>query len=44
MDSAVIVPLTYFKVLLFRPANATNVGSNPAWSGQYDYLNIGTTK
>ncbi|MGW6912226.1 ABC transporter substrate-binding protein [Kitasatospora sp. NPDC054939] len=44
MDSAVIVPLTYFKVLLYRPANATNVGSNPAWSGQYDYLNIGTTK
>ncbi|MGW4892674.1 ABC transporter substrate-binding protein [Kitasatospora sp. NPDC004240] len=44
MDSAVIVPLMYFKVLLFRPDNATNMGSTPAFSGQYDYLNIGTTK
>lgn len=44
MDSAVIVPLMYFKVLLYRPENATNMASTPAFSGQYDYLNIGTTK
>ncbi|MBB4793946.1 ABC transporter substrate-binding protein [Streptomyces nodosus] len=44
MDDAVIVPLTYFKVLLARPQNATNLVSSAAWSGQYDYLNIGTTK
>ncbi|WP_097252297.1 ABC transporter substrate-binding protein [Streptomyces sp. Ag109_G2-15] len=40
MDDAVIVPLTYFKVLLARP-NATNLVSTAAFSGQYDYLNIG---
>ncbi|MFI2644880.1 ABC transporter substrate-binding protein [Streptomyces sp. NPDC018610] len=44
MDDAVIVPLAYFKVLLARPQNATNVVSTAAFSGQYDYLNIGTTK
>ncbi|MFF4350705.1 ABC transporter substrate-binding protein [Streptomyces sp. NPDC001530] len=44
MDDAVLVPLTYFKVLLARPQNATNVVSTAAFSGQYDYLNIGTTK
>ena len=44
MDQAVIVPLTYFKVLLYRSPYATNVASSSAWSGQYDYLNIGTTK
>ncbi|MDH6128732.1 ABC transporter substrate-binding protein [Kitasatospora sp. GP82] len=44
MEDAVYVPLTYFKVFLYRPDSATNVGSSPAWSGQYDYLNIGTTK
>jgi peptide/nickel transport system substrate-binding protein len=43
MDDAVIVPLAYFKVLLARP-NATNLVSSAAWSGQYDYLNIGTSK
>ncbi|WP_030057434.1 MULTISPECIES: ABC transporter substrate-binding protein [Streptomyces] len=44
MEQAVIVPLTYFKVFLYRPDSATNLASNPAWSGEYDYLNIGTTK
>ncbi|MET9383902.1 ABC transporter substrate-binding protein [Streptomyces sp. NPDC002928] len=44
MDLAAIVPLTYFKVLLYRPANYTNLVSTAAFSGQYDYLNIGTTK
>ncbi|MEU9043550.1 MULTISPECIES: ABC transporter substrate-binding protein [unclassified Kitasatospora] len=44
MDQAVIVPLTYFKVFLYRPDNATNMASNPAFSGEYDSLNIGTTK
>lgn len=44
MDEAALVPLTYFKVLLFRPANFTNLVSTAAFSGQYDYLNIGTTK
>ncbi|MDX3851858.1 ABC transporter substrate-binding protein [Streptomyces sp. AK02-01A] len=44
MDQAVIVPLTYFKVLLYRSPAATNVTSTAAFSGQYDYLNIGTTK
>ncbi|WSW77775.1 ABC transporter substrate-binding protein [Streptomyces sp. NBC_00996] len=44
MDDAVLVPLTYFKVLLARPKYATNLVSSAAFSGQYDYLNIGTTK
>ncbi|WP_328671540.1 ABC transporter substrate-binding protein [Streptomyces sp. NBC_00328] len=44
MDDAVLVPLTYFKVLLARPQYATNLVSTAAFSGQYDYLNIGTTK
>ncbi|MGW1270026.1 ABC transporter substrate-binding protein [Streptomyces sp. NPDC002491] len=44
MDDAALVPLTYFKVLLYRPANYTNLVSTAAFSGQYDYLNIGTTK
>ncbi|MFF3503108.1 ABC transporter substrate-binding protein [Streptomyces sp. NPDC003247] len=44
MDEAVIVPLTYFKVLLYRSPYATNVVSSAAWSGQYDALNLGTTK
>ncbi|MFB6893601.1 ABC transporter substrate-binding protein [Kitasatospora sp. NPDC056327] len=44
MDAAVYVPLTYFKVFLFRPDSATNLVSTPAYSGEYDYLNIGTTK
>jgi peptide/nickel transport system substrate-binding protein len=44
MDDAVLVPLTYFKVLLARPVNYTNLVSTAAFSGQYDYLNIGTTK
>ena len=43
-NEAALVPLTYFKVLLYRPANFTNLVSSAAWSGQYDYLNIGTTK
>ncbi|WP_316781825.1 ABC transporter substrate-binding protein [Streptomyces sasae] len=41
MDDAAIVPLTYFKVLLARPTTYTNLVSSAAWSGQYDYLNIG---
>lgn len=41
MESAAVVPLTYFKVLHYRSPDITNVVSNPAWSGQYDYLNIG---
>ncbi|MET9502439.1 ABC transporter substrate-binding protein [Streptomyces sp. NPDC006622] len=44
MDLAALVPLTYFKVLLYRPAAFTNLVSTAAFSGQYDYLNIGTTK
>ncbi|WP_406332988.1 ABC transporter substrate-binding protein [Streptomyces sp. NBC_00203] len=44
MDDAVLVPLTYFKVLLARPTTYTNLVSTAAFSGQYDYLNIGTTK
>jgi peptide/nickel transport system substrate-binding protein len=44
MEEAALVPLTYFKVLLYRPANFTNLVSTAAFSGQYDYLNIGTTK
>ncbi|WP_018544641.1 ABC transporter substrate-binding protein [Streptomyces sp. LaPpAH-108] len=44
MDDAVIVPLTYFKVLLARPYNNTNLVSTAAFSGQYDYLNIGSNQ
>ncbi|MFD7904133.1 ABC transporter substrate-binding protein [Kitasatospora sp. NPDC059747] len=44
MDQAVYVPLMYAKVFLYRPDNATNLVSTSAFSGQYDYLNIGTTK
>lgn len=44
MDEAVLVPLTYFKVLLYRSPYATNLVSTAAFSGEYDYLNIGTTK
>ncbi|MDQ0764057.1 ABC transporter substrate-binding protein [Streptomyces canus] len=44
MDLAALVPLTYFKVLLYRPTGFTNLVSTSAFSGQYDYLNIGTTK
>ncbi|AUY49755.1 ABC transporter substrate-binding protein [Streptomyces sp. CB01881] len=44
MESAVYVPLTYFKVFLYRSDTATNVVSTSAFSGEYDYLNIGTTK
>nr|WP_241670876.1 ABC transporter substrate-binding protein [Streptomyces lavendulae] len=44
MNDAVLVPLTYFKVLLYRSPYATNVVSTAAFSGQYDYLNLGTTK
>jgi len=44
MEAAVIVPLTYYKVFLYRPASATNLGSTPAFSGEYDYLNIGVSK
>ncbi|MGW2255052.1 ABC transporter substrate-binding protein [Kitasatospora sp. NPDC001660] len=42
MDQAVYVPLTDFKVFLYHPDNATNLVSTSAFSGEYDYLNIGT--
>ncbi|MFD7918736.1 ABC transporter substrate-binding protein [Streptomyces sp. NPDC059740] len=41
MDQAVYVPLTYFKILSYRSPNLTNVVTTPAYSGQYDYLNLG---
>lgn len=41
MDDAAMVPLTYFKVLLARPTTFTNLVSTAAFSGEYDYLNIG---
>ncbi|AZQ37551.1 ABC transporter substrate-binding protein [Streptomyces cyaneochromogenes] len=44
MEQAAIVPLTYFKVLLYRTPHATNLVSTSAFSGQYDYLNVGTTE
>ncbi|MET9801298.1 ABC transporter substrate-binding protein [Streptomyces sp. NPDC006368] len=44
MEQAVIVPLAYFKVLNYRSPQGTNMVASAAWSGQYDYLNIGTTK
>ncbi|MEU9113721.1 ABC transporter substrate-binding protein [Streptomyces sp. NPDC048483] len=44
MDQAVIVPITYFKVLLYRAPKATNMVSTSAYSGEYDYLNIGLKK
>ncbi|MFH8570876.1 ABC transporter substrate-binding protein [Streptomyces sp. NPDC017993] len=44
MEQAAIVPLTYFKVLLYRSPKATNLVSTSAFSGQYDYLNIGVKK
>ncbi|WP_444545334.1 ABC transporter substrate-binding protein [Streptomyces capitiformicae] len=44
MEQAAIVPLTYFKVLLYRSPYATNLVSTSAFSGQYDYLNVGTTE
>jgi peptide/nickel transport system substrate-binding protein len=44
MEQSALVPLTYFKVLLYRPTTFTNLVSSAAFSGQYDYLNIGTAK
>ncbi|WP_405011500.1 ABC transporter substrate-binding protein [Kitasatospora sp. NBC_01539] len=44
MEAAVIVPLTYYKVFLYRPVSGSNYGSTPAFSGEYDYLNIGLSK
>ncbi|MFG2136133.1 ABC transporter substrate-binding protein [Streptomyces sp. NPDC048650] len=44
MEQAVIVPLTYFKVLMYRSPKATNMVSTSAFSGEYDYLNIGVKK
>ncbi|WP_208827832.1 ABC transporter substrate-binding protein [Streptomyces ficellus] len=44
MEQAAIVPLSYFKVLNYRSPHGTNMAASAAWSGQYDYLNIGTTK
>ena len=44
MEQAAIVPLTYFKVLMYRSPKATNLVSTSAFSGEYDYLNIGVKK
>ncbi|MFD7665745.1 ABC transporter substrate-binding protein [Streptomyces sp. NPDC059788] len=44
MEQAVIVPLTYFKILLYRSPKATNLVSTSAYSGEYDYINIGVKK
>lgn len=44
MEQAAIVPLTYFKVLNYRSPKATNLVSTSAYSGQYDYLNVGVKK
>ncbi|MFI1155405.1 ABC transporter substrate-binding protein [Streptomyces sioyaensis] len=44
MEQAAVVPLTYFKVLMYRSPKATNLVSTSAFSGQYDYLNIGVKK
>ncbi|QHC25352.1 ABC transporter substrate-binding protein [Streptomyces sp. GS7] len=44
MEQAAIVPLTYFKVLMYRSPKATNMMSTSAFSGEYDYLNIGVKK
>ncbi|MFE9422754.1 ABC transporter substrate-binding protein [Kitasatospora sp. NPDC006697] len=44
MQDAVYVPLTDFKVFLYRPSSATNLVSTSAFNGEYDYLNIGSTK
>ena len=41
MEDAGIVPLVYASQLLYRPANVTNVMVSAAYSGQYDYLNMG---
>ncbi|WP_043266218.1 ABC transporter substrate-binding protein [Streptomyces sp. CT34] len=44
MEQAAIVPLTYFKVLMYRSPKATNLVSTSAFSGEYDYLDIGVKK
>ncbi|MFI9270320.1 ABC transporter substrate-binding protein [Kitasatospora sp. NPDC052896] len=44
MADAAYVPLLDTKVLLYRPDSATNLVSSSAFDGEYDYLNIGTTK
>ncbi|MFI9051130.1 ABC transporter substrate-binding protein [Streptomyces sp. NPDC053427] len=44
MEQAAIVPITYFKVLMYRSPKATNLVSTSAFSGEYDYLNIGVKK
>ncbi|WP_329567776.1 ABC transporter substrate-binding protein [Kitasatospora sp. NBC_01266] len=44
MNDAVIVPLTDVKVFNYRPAEDTNMVATSAYDGEYDYLNIGTTK
>ncbi|OKI09211.1 ABC transporter substrate-binding protein [Streptomyces sp. CB02923] len=44
MEQSVIVPLTYFKILMYRSPKATNLVSTSAYSGEYDYLNIGVKK
>ncbi|GAB3664000.1 ABC transporter substrate-binding protein [Actinocorallia lasiicapitis] len=41
MEDAGIIPLVYAKLLLFRPANVTNVAVTAGYGGMYDYLNMG---
>ncbi|WP_106403813.1 ABC transporter substrate-binding protein [Actinocorallia populi] len=41
MESGDIVPLTYSNQLLYRPESITNVFVSAAYSGMYDYLNLG---
>ncbi|MFW6694165.1 ABC transporter substrate-binding protein [Streptomyces sp. MAR4 CNX-425] len=41
METAAIVPLSYFKVLHQRSDEVTNLVVSQAFSGQYDYLNLG---
>lgn len=41
LETAAIVPLSYFKVLHQRSDQLTNLVVSQAFSGQYDYLNLG---
>ncbi|WP_106403814.1 ABC transporter substrate-binding protein [Actinocorallia populi] len=41
MEDAGIVPLIYARLLLYRPANVTNVTLTHGYGGMYDYLNLG---
>jgi peptide/nickel transport system substrate-binding protein len=41
MEDGGIVPLIYARLLLYRPANVTNVTLTHGYGGMYDYLNLG---